>query len=324
MEIKLDLNNCSINIREAIALDSGTQKEVLKILAVDDEVRVRMAVLKNPNTSSEVLKCFINEKETEIIINIAKHHQTPIEVLETFCNNNNNNNLPYLEYIIKIAIAKHKDATIYMLEKLANEKSRLIVNTDYKNWNPYHYSYIDAHSVVRSAVAMNKNTPLYLLKKLADDEDENVRMAVIERFKHFDYEDISGKLPECFLDIHHKDLDLFFVSSENVLTTILRKIYDKYRNGNYLDRCAILSELVLNRNCPPDIFMECARDKYDEVRRFAAYSQNVSMELLIEMAGDEYDEVRSTAIYRLKSEYDYDYISEYNSNCLEYLYKKKN
>ena len=81
MKVAIDLRKLSAETRKAIASETD-DKELLKILSMDEYAEVRAAVVKNRKTPVETLSNLSRDHSVSVLIEIAKNPRTPKEDVE--------------------------------------------------------------------------------------------------------------------------------------------------------------------------------------------------------------------------------------------------
>ena len=157
-ELKIMAISGDIKIKEKIALNVNTPKELLKILASDKKFSVKQCVAKNISTDAKILENLYNSAQVHgdiydafvLECDVAKNPSTPKSVLIQTSNSKNIN--------VKYCTAQNKNCPIDIIRELAR----------------------DSPEYVLLGIASNPSTPIDLLEKFADHESLNIRNHIAE------------------------------------------------------------------------------------------------------------------------------------------------
>ena len=284
-------DNCKVEARMWVAASEHTPIQVLKKLALDDDLKVRTIVSLQPTFCIEWLDCikdkFIANNHELIshqsLVDYLEDYYKPLykNCLKLFTQNKN------VDLDLRIRVIKHDFTPASVVRELANDEEAEIRKAVAQNSNTsldvLERLANDSDDSVRKAVASSSMTPKSVRQKLAKDCNPSVRQAVNE--KQYFYGDAKDKTYfEGIKRIQRRDNRSHF----GLVNRLKQKDYDEWseqynRYSNVPEKWRINSSLITSKSLQYKFIHKIAEDRTPqtkEYRQVLAESKDTPVEIL--------------------------------------------
>lgn len=207
-------NDVFIHIKEDLASNPNTSKELLFDLIKNQSDDIKVKVAENPNIDENIIAQLQLHKNREIGSIISKNPICPLEILKK--------NAFDEHYYVRQSVVSNPNCSPELLESMSIDKEvyvkRMVLRNPNINEKTLEKLSNDPDTTIRELVASNMKTPISVLEKLSHDEDINVR------FKTYLNPSISKEMIQELKDSKVKNYDLDLLS--NALKSLNNKIID--------------------------------------------------------------------------------------------------
>lgn len=254
----------SFEIRKAVASNSNSNLNILRKLLNDKAPCVRVAIAKNNNLPDEFQSELSQDSDSDTIAALAENPKTKIKILEKLLKNNQQqriviNNIiqrgllqvdmspetlerlsKYQSWEINVAIARHPNTSVQLLNKLAKNKN----------------------ASVRMAVANQNRLDRQTLEILLNDSDNNVRQNALKNISQ-NYADLQSEWLDRISIVQNSN------TKEEKLSELSRSNWTIIRE-----------KIAEHPNTSSEVLAELATDKDREVCLKAIANNNFPLEEL--------------------------------------------
>ncbi|MBO8222626.1 EI24 domain-containing protein [Prochlorococcus marinus str. XMU1401] len=254
------VNSENYSIRQALALNVQTPKNILNILSKDEDNDVKDAVAYR-----ELPQEWKSIDDYEKIDKLKEEEDVDLSVIKILANSNN--------YSLRAAVAIHPSTPKEILEKLSKDDDDSVKDAIAYRELPQEWKSVDDNEKIeklkeeeevdlavikilanssdyslRAAVAIHPSTPKEILEKLADDEYDDVKDALAYR-----------ELPQKWKSIDDYEKIEKLEEEEEVDLAVI-KIFAN--SNNYSLRAAV----AIHPSTPKEILEKLADDEYEDVK----------------------------------------------------------